>query len=320
MSNRERLREHVVLLAGGVGGAKLAVGLCHRLPPGHLTILVNTGDDFEHLGLHVSPDLDTVMYSLAKLAHPVNGWGIVGDTFHAMSMIEAADGPIWFRLGDRDLGINLMRTMMLRDGKTLTEATQRLSTALGVGPTILPMSDDSVRTVVETNLGKLGFQEYFVRERWQPVVIGLTFEGADTARISKSAAAALDAASLVIIGPSNPFLSIDPILATGDIRERISQSQVPCIAVSPIIGGQSVKGPAAKIMGELGLPVSSIGVAEHYQGFLDGIVIDEADQHLSAQIEELGLRSTVRSTFMTTDSEKETLAEELMNWAEEITE
>ena len=320
MSNRERLREHVVLLAGGVGGAKLAVGLSRRLSPEQLTILVNTGDDFEHLGLHVSPDLDTVMYSLAGMAHPVNGWGIVGDTFEAMGMIESVGGPTWFRLGDRDLGTNLMRTQMLREGRTLTEATQLLAEALEIGHTILPMSDDLVRTMVDTDLGTLAFQEYFVRERWQPIVTKVTFEGADKAHMSDPVAAALDAATLLIIGPSNPFLSIDPILATGNLRDRISQSHAPCIAVSPIIGGQAVKGPAAKIMGELGLPISSIGVAEHYQGLADGFVIDVADQLLNTEIEELGLRNAVRSTYMTTDQEKETLAEEIMNWAEEITE
>ena len=318
MSNRERLRDHVVLLAGGVGGAKLAVGLCHRLSPGHLTILVNTGDDFEHLGLHVSPDLDTVMYSLANLAHTINGWGIEGDTFEAMGMIEQLHGPTWFRLGDRDLGTNLMRTHMLRDGKALTETTQLLSSELGISHSILPMSDDPVRTVLETERGKLSFQEYFVRERWQPAVTGITFAGADTAKISETVAKALDQASLIIFGPSNPFLSIDPILAIRGIHERIADSPTPRIAVSPIIGGEAVKGPAAKLLEELGVPVSSIGIAEHYQNLIDGIVIDRTDQLLCAEIEQLGLRATARSTFVTTDYEKDTLAEEIMKWVEEF--
>ncbi len=310
-------RDRVVLLAGGVGGAKLALGMAHALPPGSLTIIVNTADDFEHLGLHVSPDVDTVMYTLAGLANPQTGWGIAGDTFQAMEMVARYGGPTWFRLGDRDLGTNLMRTMLLRQGHTLTETTCRLCAALGVRHSLLPMSDDPVRTVLETDQGVLGFQEYFVRERWQPIVHRIRFEGCAEARPGQPVAEALEEAELIVFAPSNPFLSIDPILSVTGIRERIARTGAPCVAVTPVIAGQAVKGPTVKLMKELGIDVSPVGIVHHYEDLLDGIILDKVDGHLVEAIKKLGLHATTAQTLMNTLSDKVHLANMLLEWVEE---
>lgn len=309
--------DRVVLLVGGVGGAKLALGLARVLPPQALTIIVNTGDDFEHLGLHISPDLDTVMYTLADVANPQTGWGLADDTFRAMEMVERYGGPAWFRLGDSDLGTNLMRTMLLRQGYTLTEVTQRLCTALGIAHRLLPMSDDPVRTMLETDQGCLAFQEYFVRERWQPIVRSIRYEGAEQASPSPIVVAALEEATAIVFGPSNPFLSIDPILAVPGIRERIANSPVPKVAVTPLIAGQAVKGPTAKLMAELGLEVSVLGVARHYQELLTGIILDEADRDLIPLVAALGIRATAQHTYMTTLSDKISLARSVLAWLED---
>lgn len=312
------LRAHVVLLVGGVGGAKLAVGLANVLPPDALSIIVNTGDDFEHLGLAISPDLDTVLYSLAGLANPQTGWGLTDDTFHAMSMVEHYGGPTWFRLGDRDLATSLVRTSMLQQGKPLTEVTQHLASHLNIEQALLPMTDQTVRTRLETDQGPLAFQEYFVRERWQPAVRSIRFEGAENACPSAAVASALEQATLIIIGPSNPFLSIDPILAVPGMREQMAESTAPCIAVSPIIGGQAVKGPAAKLMAELGLDVSPIGITRHYEDLLEGIILDTVDNNLCDEIEKLHVRATAQDILMTSLVKKTDLAQSLLRWTEEI--
>ncbi len=313
------LRDRVVLLVGGVGGAKLALGLAHVLPPESLTVIVNTADDFEHLGLHISPDVDTLMYTLSGLANPQTGWGLDGDTFRAMEMVERYGGPAWFRLGDGDLGTNLARTMLLRQGHTLTEVTRRLCVALGVAHRLLPMTDDRMRTVLDTDRGPLDFQTYFVRERWQPVVHRIRFEGSGEAQPSEAVAAALEAATLIVLGPSNPFLSIDPILSVPGIRARITALDAPCVAVSPVIGGQAVKGPTVKLMVELGVDSSPVGVARHYEGFLDGIILDEADGSLVKLIEALNLRTITAPTLMNTLADKVRLANRLLEWLEEST-
>jgi len=309
----------VVLLVGGVGGAKLAVGLANVLPPDALSIIVNTGDDFEHLGLHISPDQDTVLYSLSNLANPQTDWGIAGDTFHAIDMVERYDGPTWFRLGDRDIGTSLVRTSMLQQGKSLTEVTQHLATRLGIKHTVLPMSDQSVRTYLQTDNGLLGFQEYFVRERWQPIARTIHFKGMEKAHPSPAVRQALAKATLIVFGPSNPFLSIDPILAIPGIRDQIARSSAPRIAVSPIIGGQAVKGPAAKLMAELGHDVSSFGIAKHYKDLLKGVILDTVDSDLCKEIEKLNVRATAQNTLMTTLVDKTELAASLLQWTEEIT-
>ncbi len=311
------LREHVVLLIGGVGGAKLAAGMAEVLPPGALTIIVNTGDDFEHLGLHVSPDLDTVMYTLAGLANQTTGWGVADDTFQAVEMAARYGAPEWFRLGDRDLGTNLVRTMRLRAGATLTEIVCQMSAALGIRHTLLPMSDDAVRTQVDTDQGELAFQEYFVRERWQPAVREIRFIGAADARPTSRVIKALDCATLIVIGPSNPYLSIDPILAVPGIRSRIAASPAPCVAISPLIAGQAVKGPTAKLMAELGIDVSPLTVVNHYRDLLNAIILDEVDHALCQAVEQTGVRAVTYPILMKSLQDKVAVAEFLLNWSEE---
>jgi LPPG:FO 2-phospho-L-lactate transferase len=311
------ITDRVVLLVGGVGGAKLALGMARVLPTAALTIIGNTGDDFEHLGLHVSPDLDTVMYTLAGLANPETGWGLAGDSFRAMQMVERCGGPAWFRLGDGDLGTNLMRTALLHEGHTLTEVTGRLCAALGVEHALLPMSDDPVRTVLDTDRGTLAFQEYFVRERWEPAVRRIRFEGAAEARPSAVVIAALEQATAIVIGPSNPFLSIDPILAVRGIREQIAEADAPCVAVSPVIGGRAVKGPTVKLMAELGLELTALGVAQHYHNLLDGIILDEEDIALVGAVRASGVRATTEHTLMATLEDKTNLARAILRWLED---
>ena len=310
---------HVVLLVGGVGGAKLAYGLAQVLPPGQLSIVVNTADDFELHGLHISPDVDTVMYTLAGLANPETGWGIGGDTFVAKTALARLGQPDWFLLGDQDLATHVTRTALLRQGHTLTEVTAHLCHQLGVEHPLLPMTDAPVATVVETRDGDLAFQEYFVRRRWQPVVTGLRYQGADQAVPGAAVVEALEKATLIVFGPSNPLLSIDPLLAVPGLRRRIAASPAPRVAVSPIIGGQAVKGPAAKIMSELGMQVSPVGVAAHYGDLLTGILLDEEDRTLRERLEDMGLRVAVRPTLMTTPGEKVALAKALLSWAEGVT-
>lgn len=265
----------IVALSGGVGGAKLVSGLADLLSPAELAVVVNTGDDFVHWGLHVAPDLDTVMYTLADLAHPVQGWGIADDTFTALAMVERYGGEAWFRLGDRDLGTNIVRTQALAAGRTLTEVTATLCSALGVGVRVLPMSDESRRTVFDTvELGTLSFQEYFVRHRFQPTVRRVRFEGEPPP--SGATLAAIDAAELVVICPSNPYVSIDPIVTLPGVRAALARK--PVIAVSPIVGGRALKGAAAKLMIELGAgEPSAATVARHYAGLLAAIVVERGD-------------------------------------------
>jgi LPPG:FO 2-phospho-L-lactate transferase len=311
------IRDRVVVLVGGVGGAKLALGLARALPPGALKIIVNTADDFEHLGLHVSPDVDTLMYTLAGLQNPQFGWGVRDDTFRAMDMVERYGGPTWFRLGDRDLGTNLMRTSLLDAGHTLTDITRQLSRSLGVDQDLLPMSDDPIRTMLDTDAGTFDFQTYFVRERWQPTVRTIRFEGASEARPSPAVVRALDEATLIAFGPSNPYLSIAPILAVPGVRERIERADVPRVAVSPVIGGEAVKGPTAKLMREMGVDVSPVTVAHHYRGLIDGLMLDETDENLTAPIRAMGTAVLTYQTYMQTLDEKIDLAKTLLSWAEE---
>ncbi len=277
----------VVALAGGVGGAKLADGLARLLPPGALTVIVNTGDDFRHYGLAISPDLDTVMYTLGGVANIVNGWGLEGDSQQMLGMMRQYGDDAWFGLGDKDLATHLLRTQWLEEDITLTEVTQRLSKALGIQSRILPMSDNSIPTVINTaEYGELTFQEYFVRYRWQPTVAPIVIRGESTSPImydgeaimTDEGVSALQNADLIVFCPSNPMLSIDPILNAEPCRDLIENRSVPCVAVSPLIGGQAVKGPAAKLMKELGMEVSSNSIAHYYEGLIDGIVVDRADQ------------------------------------------
>ena len=304
----------ILALAGGVGGAKLARGLADVLSPEELTIAVNTGDDFEHLGLHICPDLDTVMYTLAGLNDPVRGWGLAGETWQFMHGLEMLGGETWFRLGDRDLATHVERTRRLRAGESLTAVTRALCTGLGIHHRVTPMSDDPVRTLVHTGEGVLSFQDYFVRRRAQPVVTELEFSGAATARIAGALRAALDhpLLSAIVICPSNPYLSIAPVLALAEVNAALRNRHVPVIAVSPIIAGRALKGPAAKIMRELGKTPSSLEVANYYAGLIDALVVDHADAPLSAGIERLGIRALVTATIMNAPGERIALANQVI--------
>ena len=290
----------IVALAGGVGGARLARGLIDVLAPDELVIAVNTGDDFEHLGLHISPDLDTVMYTLAGINDTVQGWGIAGETWSFMQALEKLGGETWFRLGDRDLATHVERTRRLRANETLSVVTQHLCLQLGVQHPVVPMSDDSVRTIVHTGTCPLAFQAYFVRNRAEPTITHIEFAGAEHAAMSPGLLNALDDAKLeaVIICPSNPYLSIAPILAIPRVRGALEQRRVPAIAVSPIVGGRALKGPAAKIMHELGHEPSALTVAQFYRGLIDALVLERSDRSLCRPIEALGIRTMVTDTIM----------------------
>jgi LPPG:FO 2-phospho-L-lactate transferase len=273
---------HVVALCGGVGGAKLAHGLALALPPQDLTIVVNTGDDFRHLGLHVSPDLDSVMYALAGLSDPVRGWGCRDETWTFMGALARLGGESWFRLGDGDLATHVERSWRLAKGASLSAVTAHLCTALGIGPRVLPMSDDPVRTRVLTEAGWLDFQEYFVHRQCQPRVRDFMFAGVDTARPQPDLLVTLGRSDLraIVICPSNPFVSIEPILAVAGVRSAVQRARAPVLAVTPIIGGKAIKGPAAKMLAELELDVSATAVARRYLGLIDGFVLDTVDGHV----------------------------------------
>jgi LPPG:FO 2-phospho-L-lactate transferase len=303
---------NVVALAGGVGGAKLAHGLAQVLDPQELTIIVNTGDDFQHLGLHISPDLDTVMYTLAGLAHPETGWGLAGETWNFLEALNRLGGDTWFRLGDHDLATHVERSRRLKGGATLTEVTAALCAALGVGPRILPMTDDRVQTRVQTGGGELEFQEYFVHQQCRPYVTGFRFAGLERAEATDPMLKALAAAELIVFCPSNPFVSLDPILSLPGVRQSVATK--PVVAVSPIVGGQALKGPAAKMLAELGMEVSAVTVASHYAGLLRGFVMDTLDEALAPVVRETGLEVLVTNTIMKTVADRARLAREVLNF------
>ena len=310
----------ILALAGGVGGAKLAAGLQAALDaPEDLLTVVNTGDDFEHVGLSICPDLDTVMYTLSGRANPETGWGLAGESWNFLEALGALGGEDWFRLGDRDLATHVERTRRLRAGETLSRVTVDLAARLGVPSRIAPMSDDPVRTVVETPDGDLPFQEYFVRRRCEPAVRGLRFEGAPAARMSAAFEAALADPGLdaVVVCPSNPYLSVDPILAVPGVRSALAGCAAPVVAVSPIVGGRAIKGPAAKIMEELGVEVSAAAVAARYRDLLDGFVLDETDRPLAPRIESEAsdVRVFVEQTVMHSDDDRTRLATHILEAA-----
>jgi len=302
----------VVALAGGVGGAKLADGLARRLPAQDLTVIVNTGDDFDHLGLKICPDLDTVCYTLSGLANPVTGWGQANESWNALESLTALGGPAWFRLGDRDLGTHLERTRRLRQSQTLSQITKDFCLAWGLHLTVLPMSDDAIPTWVYTEEGELPFQEYFVRRQCQPKVRGFRFEGVEIAHPAPGVLEAINSAGLVVLCPSNPWVSIDPILSIPGIRTALNDKNV--VAVSPIIDGETVKGPAAKMYSELGIQPSAAAVARHYQGLLSGFIIDSRDHSRAAEIESLGMRVLVTATLMKTSDDRRRLAQEVVEF------
>jgi LPPG:FO 2-phospho-L-lactate transferase len=303
----------IAALAGGVGGAKLADGLASILPPENLSIIVNTGDDFEHLGLYICPDLDTVCYTLAGIANPDTGWGRADETWHTMENLENLGGPAWFRLGDSDLATHMERTRLFKSGQVLSEITTHLCAAWGVKHIVLPMSDDPVPTIVLTEEGEMAFQEYFVARRCEPRVAGFRFEGIEQARPAPGVLDAIQKADFVVICPSNPWVSIDPIISVPGIRSAVEKK--PVIAVSPIIGGKTVKGPAAKMYTELGITPTAHTVAEHYGDLLTGFVVDEVDRNLTKDI---GLRTLVTDTIMKRKEDRIRFGEEVLFFAKDL--
>jgi LPPG:FO 2-phospho-L-lactate transferase len=307
----------VVALAGGVGGAKLAWGLAQILTKDELAIIVNTGDDFEHFGLSISPDLDTVCYTLGGVANPVTGWGRQNETWNCLDELRKFDDKCWFNLGDRDLAWHLERTKQLREGKSLTEVTAHLCKKLKIDHAIIPMSDQPVKTIVETReYGNLPFQEYFVKNQCKPTMINCRFDGIENAMLPEKANDALKSSELVIICPSNPWVSIDPILNVMGVRELLKQKIV--IAVSPIIGGKTVKGPAAKMYEEMGIEPSALAVARHYQGIATGMIIDSIDKSLAQSINQCGIIPMDTQTIMSDNQIRVTLARETMYFADHL--
>ena len=302
---------YIVALAGGVGGARFADGLAQVLQPDHLTIIVNTGDDFMHLGLRISPDLDTVCYTLAGLANPETGWGLSNETWHAFDNLKKMGMPVWFQLGDADLATHLVRTVRLNQGATLSQITQDLCETWEIKVRVLPMSDDIVHTWVYTHEGDLEFQDYFVRRHAEPEVKGFRFEGVKNSKPAPGVLEAIDKCDAVILCPSNPWVSIDPILAVPRIKESIVKH--PVFAISPIIGGKTVKGPAAKMFSDLGLEPSALAVAKHYDHLVDYLWIDNADEILVSDINTLGIDTYVTDILMHDRSDRGRLASEMLD-------
>ncbi len=307
----------IAALAGGVGGAKLAHGLAQLLHPKDLTIIVNTGDDFEHLGLAISPDLDTVCYTLAGLANPVTGWGRVDETWQAFENIEMLGGQTWFRLGDRDLGTHLERTFRRKRGDKLSAITQDFCRAWGVEHIIIPMTDDPVYTMVATKeQGELAFQEYFVHQRCEPSVTGFRFDGVEKAHPAPGVLEAIRQADAVVFCPSNPWVSIDPILAVTGIKSACEAK--PVVAISPIIGGQTLKGPAAKMYQELGIQPSALAVAKHYQGLLSGFIFDQVDTESIQSIEALDIKTMTTNSIMKDEAGRRRLAKDVLDFIDTL--
>lgn len=305
----------VVALAGGVGGAKLAQGLYHALPPDTLTVVGNTADDFDHFGLRISPDLDTVLYTLAGIANPETGWGVAGDSFRALDALRRYGAEDWFSIGDRDFATHIRRTELLRAGRSLTDVTATLARGLGVRAALLPMCDEPVATVVETPDGPLAFQDYFVRRRHRDPVRAVRFVGIERTTAPAGVLAALRAATAIILCPSNPIVSLGPILAVPGLRQALRDAPAPKVALSPIVGGRVLKGPADRMLAGLGYAVSAAGVAELYRDFLDGFVLDEVDAALAPRIAALGPRTLVTRTIMGAADDRRRLAEEMLAFA-----
>ncbi len=304
----------ILAITGGVGGAKLALGLSKILTPDELLFLVNTGDDFQHLGLEISPDLDSLLYALSGKNNPELGWGRANETWACISELEELGADSWFRLGDRDLALHLVRTQMLNQGATLQNVADRLSESLGIDHRIAPMSNDKISTTVNTPNGKLAFQEYFVREQCEPAVIDFDFEGIEKSTPNPVVMSWLDECDGIIICPSNPYVSVDTILSVPKYRDAFQSK--PVIAVSPIVGGLAIKGPAAKMMTELGVPPTPIAVAKHYGSLLSGFVLDQTDHE---QAKDIPIPSIVTQTIMLTLDDRIALAEQCVRFLEEMT-
>ncbi|MBB4641150.1 2-phospho-L-lactate transferase [Rhizorhapis suberifaciens] len=305
----------VVVLTGGVGGTKLVLGLYQVMPPERITAVVNTGDDFEHLGLYISPDVDTLLYTLSGKANVAQGWGREDESWSFMTALRSLGGEDWFQLGDGDLALHMLRTMRLRGGETLSQITADFARAWGVGVDILPMSNDPVSTVVTTGEGDLPFQRYFVERRCVPAVSAIRFDGATAARAAPGVVEAITdpATDAILIAPSNPYLSIDPILAVPEIRTALEKRTAPVVAVTPIVGGKAVKGPTAKMMAELGVPVSPAAIANHYAGIIDGMLVDERDE-----AEDIGIEMSAADTLMITLADRSRVAEAVLALAQRL--
>lgn len=303
----------VAVLAGGVGGAKMAHGFQQLLAPGKLSVVVNVADDFELFGLHISPDLDTVMYTLAGLANPVTGWGIRDDTHRAVEMLGRLGGDTWFSIGDADLATHLRRTQLLADGCSLTDATRSLAASLGVTSHLLPATDQRVATMLQTDAGELDFQTYFVRRGQRDEVRAVRFDGLEAARPTEAAVAAIQDADLVVIAPSNPIVSIRPILELPGVSAAVAAAK--SVAISPIVDGRALKGPADRMLTSLGYESSALGVARLYAGVVDRFVLDEADAGLAPQVEALGMRVAVLRTVMRSDDDRAVLARAVLDLA-----
>ncbi len=306
----------VVALAGGVGGAKLADGLAQAMPARDLTVVVNTGDDFDHLGLRICPDLDTVVYTLAGLADPKRGWGRADESWHFLEELGRLGGPVWFRLGDRDLALHAERTRRLGLGETLSGITQHFCRSLGVQVRVLPMSDQPVETMVVTEDEQIPFEEYFVARQWRPAVKGFLFEGVEASKPAPGVLEAIQAADVVVFCPSNPWVSLDPILAIPGIREALHGRNV--LGVSPLIGNQAVKGPAAKMFVEMGMDPSAYSAAAHFRDLLQGWMIDNRDGHLKEMISELGMQVWVGGILMVDGEDRRRLAAEALRFGAEL--
>jgi LPPG:FO 2-phospho-L-lactate transferase len=302
----------LVALAGGVGGAKLAHGLYRALGPDSLTVVVNSADDFDHFGLRVCPDADTVTYTLAGLANPTTGWGVVDDTFETLAMLARYGHDPWFKIGDRDFATHISRTQRLRAGESLTSIISTMARSLGVRASILPMCDAPVATSVVTPEGSLDFQEYFVHRHHADTVTGVAFAGIEAASVGDAVADALRAAEAIVFCPSNPIVSIGPILAVPGMRALLTCRRVPRVAVSPIVGGQALRGPADQMLRTLGHDVSAVGVAAIYRGLIDAMVIDEQDASLAPRVEALGMDVLVAQTIMRDEADREALARRIL--------
>ncbi len=302
----------ITALAGGTGAAKLLRGLASLLDPRSLTVIVNTGDDAEIWGLHVSPDLDTVCYTLGGVIDERKGWGLADETFHTLDQIARFGEPVWFNLGDRDLATHLHRTRLLREGRTLSEATRAIASALGVSATVLPMSDQPVRTRILGPDGWLAFQEYFVREKAQVEVRAVEYAGAATARPAPGVVEAIGTADIVLVCPSNPITSVGPILAVPGLVEALRETEATVAAVSPIVGGDAVSGPAGRLMAGAGLPVSAVGVARAYAGWLDLLVFDDQDRALDPELRALGITPVSAQTIMSSREAEISLASRVL--------
>lgn len=306
----------VTLLAGGTGGAKLAHGLQMVLPPGDLTVIVNVADDAVHHGLLVCPDLDTIMYTLAGLANREQGWGVAGDTFTAMQQLARYGAETWFRIGDADLATHVRRADLMREGASLTDASAAMAASLGVPSHLVPATDDRLRTRLQTDAGELDFQAYFVQRGQRDEVRAVRFDGADAARPSPAALVALATAELVVIGPSNPIVSIGPILVVPGLRDALLAAPAPRIGVSGIVAGRALRGPADRMLTSLGHESSALGVARLYEGLVQRFVIDEVDSELAPAIEALGMAVSVMPTVMRSDEDRAGLARALLTLGE----